>query len=209
MAKQYIVQFGAGSPTLMTGLSPTFQIFKVVPGGGATTAPGITEIPTGTGLYYFSYSPLSSIAFLIDAGATVSGDARYLAGSLDPADAIDELGSTLVAIGTTTVALGTTTVAIGTSILAAGTTTGVVGTLIGSLADSFGSTLTDPTSVFGYLKRLMEFNEGNSVFTKSSGTWDIYSRGNTYVLGASTYPGSSTMLRSKLVEDDGSVITKG
>lgn len=205
MAKQYIVQFGSGNPSLMTGLSPTFQIFKVVPGGGSTTPPGITEIPTSTGLYYFTYAPVSPIAFLIDAGSSVAGDARWLSGNLDPADAIDERVSEM---GTTLVAIGNTSIAIGTTILAQGSTTGAIGTLIGGLADSFGSTLADPTTLFGYVKRLQENLEGNQVFTKTSGVQQIWSRGTTYVLGASTYPGASTQIGNKTLSDSGSVITK-
>lgn len=196
MSKNFIVQFGSGSPALITGFHPTFTVFNVVPGGGATTPPGITEVPTSTGLYYFTYEPLSSIAFVIDGGASLSAAARYIAGSLDPVQAVDEriseMGSTLVAIGNTV------------SAIAAG---GIAS--IGSLSDSYGSTLSDPTTVFGYLKRLMEFNEGDSSFNKSSGTWDIFTRGSTYILGASTYPGLTTMLREKLIVDNGSSITKG
>ncbi len=56
---------------------------------------------------------------------------------------------------------------------------------IGQTTDSFGTTLTDPTTLMGYSKRAQEFNEGNKTYTKSTGIWDIYSRG------------SSTLLREK------------
>lgn len=56
---------------------------------------------------------------------------------------------------------------------------------VGYTTDSFGSTSTDPGSILGYLKRSLEFWEGNATFTKSTGIWDIYSRG------------SSTLLREK------------
>lgn len=201
MSKQYIVQFGSGNPTLISGFSPTFTVFKVVPGGGSTTPPGITEIPTSTGLYYFTYDPVSPIAFVIDGGASLVAASRYVIGNLDPAQKIDEVGSSLIALGTSSIALGNT-------ILAQGSTTGAIGTLIGSLADSFGSTLSDPTTLFGYMKRIQENLEGNQQFTKSSGVQQIWSRGTTYVLGASTYPGASTMLASKTISDSGSIVTK-
>ena len=51
--------------------------------------------------------------------------------------------------------------------------------------DSIGSTSVDPTTVIGYLKRALEFWEGNADFQKSTGVWSIYSRG------------SSTLLREK------------
>lgn len=56
---------------------------------------------------------------------------------------------------------------------------------VGTTADSFGSTSLDPSTILGYLKRNLEFQEGDSVFTKSTAIWDIYSRG------------SSTLLREK------------
>lgn len=194
--KNYLVQFySAVNPTLIAGFSPTFTVFNVVPGGGATTPPGITQIPTNTGLYYFSYDPTASIAFVIDGGASLPATARYVAGLLDPIQKVDEqvtaLGNTLVAIG-----------------LSNGVGGATVTGLLGSLTSSFGSTNTDPTTVFGYLKRLHEYNEGNSIFTKSSGVWQVASRGTTYILGPSTYPGSSTLLSVKTIEDTGSIITK-
>ena len=167
MAKNYVIQFGT---TFYAGISATFTIFNVVPGGGATTPPGITAIPGATGLYYFSYEPLTSIAFVIDGFTTGLGVSRYITGALDPVQTADER--------------------------------------IGSLGDSMGSTLTDPTSVMGYLRRLQEFNEGNSSFSKASGLWQVWSRGNTFVLGVTTYPGASTQLTNKSVLDAGAVITK-
>ncbi len=206
MSKQYVVQFAVpGAPSLLAGFSPTFLQFRVVPGGGSTTPPGITEIPTSTGLFYFTYDPVSPIAFVIDGGASLQLSARYIAGSLDPVQKVDEQ---LTGQGNTLRAIGSSLIALGNTILAQGSTSGAVGAIIGGLADSFGTTLTDPTTVFGYLKRLQENLEGNNVFTKSSGVWQVWSRGTTYVLGASTYPGASTQIANKTLSDSGSVITK-
>lgn len=144
MAKNFLISFGSGNPATFTGLTPTFTVFKVLPAGGATTPPGITEVPSSTGLYYFTYSPLSAIAFVIDGGSALNSTIRYISSALDPIQAVDE------AIGATT--------------------------------SSFGGTATDPATLYGYLKRLQEFNEGNATFTKSSGVWDIYSRGSSTLL---------------------------
>lgn len=194
MAKNYILQFGG---TLYTGLTPAFTVFKVVPGGGSTTAPGITEIPTNSGLYYFTYEPAASIAFNIDGGAALITVSRYITGALDPIQAVDEriteMGSSLTALGTSFAALSATfggQLATGATIL----------TLLGNPASSFGTTLTDPTTVFGYIKRNQEWNEGDSIFTKTSGTWDVFARGNAV--------GASTELIQKTITDSGSVITK-
>jgi hypothetical protein len=67
---------------------------------------------------------------------------------------------------------------------------------IGTIDDSFGSTASDPSTTFGYVKRIQEFLEGNAVFTKSTGTWDIYSRG------------SSTLLREKTLANTITSATK-
>lgn len=204
MSKVFVVQFGAGNPITNSGLTCTFLQFNVIP-GGATTPPGITEVNgQSSGLYYFFYEPppgpTSAIAFVIDGATSSLGNNRYVSGSIDPLQAVDErLGFTLNAIGNTLLAIGQSFTFNSTAILAG----------IGTLADSFGSTVTDPTTIFGYLKRLQEFNEGNSVFNKTSGNWAIWSRGNTYTLGASTYAGSSAQIASKTVLDNGSTVTKG
>jgi hypothetical protein len=69
---------------------------------------------------------------------------------------------------------------------------------VGTLSDSFGTTVADPTSMLGYLKRQLEFNEGDNQFAASTGTWSIYNRG------------SSTALRTKtIVNTSGSVSKTG
>lgn len=67
---------------------------------------------------------------------------------------------------------------------------------VGTTADSFGSTSADPGSMFGYLKRNQEFHEGDAIFTKSTGVWDVYSRG------------SSTLLMEKTLTNTNSLATK-
>lgn len=63
---------------------------------------------------------------------------------------------------------------------------------MGNLTDSFGSTLTDPSSVLGYLKRNLEFQEGNASFNKSTGIWDISSRGSSTLLREKTLTNTTT-----------------
>lgn len=67
---------------------------------------------------------------------------------------------------------------------------------VGSSSDSFGSTSVDPTTIFGYVKRNLEFNEGDASFNKSTGVWDISSRG------------SSTLLREKTLTNNTTAATK-
>jgi hypothetical protein len=67
---------------------------------------------------------------------------------------------------------------------------------IGQPSDSFGTTLTDPTTVLGYCKRTQEFNEGNKTFVKATGIWDIYSRGSSTLLREKTLTNSVTSATS-------------
>lgn len=107
MAKTYYLKFGTGDPANYTGLFPTFTIFSA---GGLTaiTAPGVTELPTGSGLYQFMYGPTLSIAFKADGGSGLASGDRYIVGVLDPIQAVDEkIGTTSDSIGSTATDPGT------------------------------------------------------------------------------------------------------
>ena len=67
---------------------------------------------------------------------------------------------------------------------------------IGSSADSFGSTNTDPASIYGLVKRMQEWLEGNAIYDKSTAVWSVYSRG------------SSTLLAQKSLSNTTSLATK-
>lgn len=217
--KTYYARFGSGDPRTHTGLSPTFLIFSQ--NGTAVTPPSIAEVTGATGIYSFQWGTTTPIAFLIDGATTglLTSD-RYITGSIDPADRIDEVGATLAAIGTsnnalgvtsvalgitnvsywagagsTLFSLGTTSVALGNTAVALGLSGGVV-PLIGTTGSTFGSSASDPVDLFGYLKRIQENLEGNNNFTKATGVLDIYSRG------------SSTLLISKTVANSASMVTK-
>lgn len=153
MAKSYYLKFGSGDPANYTGLTPTFSIFSA---GGMTSisAPGITEAPAGSGLYRFDYGATASVLFKADGGAGLSSGDRYIIGTLDPIQAVDEK--------------------------------------IGTTSDSFGTTSADPTTLLGYAKRLQELQEGNASFNKSTGVWDIYSRGSSTLLREKTLTNSIT-----------------
>ena len=190
--KTYWLKFGPTSAADYTGLFPTMTIFNSL-GITALVAPGITEIPAASGLYRFQYDPTTSIAFQCDGGATLSTSLRYIVGSLDPNDKADEdiasLGSTVAAIGVSTLAMGVTMFGIGQTVLGIGSTVGSFNEFLGTTASSFGSTAIDPVTVFGAVKRLQEILEGNATFSKTDGTWNIYSRG------------ASTLLRVKTLTD--------
>jgi hypothetical protein len=62
----------------------------------------------------------------------------------------------------------------------------------GYTSDSFGSTATDPSTLFGYLKRLQELLEGDATYTKTSGVWQISSRGASTLLREKTLANTTT-----------------
>lgn len=92
------------------------------------------------------------------------------------------LGNSLVALGTSNLALGVSNLAIGTSLVAG----------LGDTASSYGTDVSDPTTVFGFLKRAQETREGNETYTKSTGVLDIYSRGSSQLLREKTISDSTT-----------------
>jgi hypothetical protein len=214
--KSYWLQFGTGNPASFTGLTPTLTVFSAN-GLTAITAPSITEAPASSGLYKFVYGPTLPVLFVADGGATLAASVRYLAGVLDPIDAVNEqadaigstllgvgstlgaMGSTLSGMGSTLGAMGATLSGMGATLLGMGATLGgmgetllIVASSIGSVSDSFGSTSVDPTTLFGYMKRALEFWEGDSVYTKATGVWQLFSRGSSAMLRQKTLTNTST-----------------
>ena len=54
--------------------------------------------------------------------------------------------------------------------------------VIGSSLDSFGAPGIDPTTLFGFMKRNLEFSEGNATYTKLTNSWQIYTRGTSLLI---------------------------
>lgn len=101
--KTYYLRFGSGDPASYSGLSPTLSVFSIS-GVTAVAAPGITETPTSSGLYSFTYGPTGSILFKADGGAALAAGDRYIIGVLDPLQAVDEkLGNLTDSYGSTSV----------------------------------------------------------------------------------------------------------
>lgn len=57
---------------------------------------------------------------------------------------------------------------------------------LGFTTDSFGTTGADPGTVWGYCKRFLELFEGDAVFTKATGVWQLFNRGSTTLLRTKT-----------------------
>lgn len=209
MSKSYSVRFGAGDPRITAGLAPTLILFFRLTDGQTLTAPAFAEGLTGTGFYTFLYGTTQPIAFLADGATTgLVGSQRYVTGQIDPDDRSDEYGNTMIALGNTLTAalpagLGGTLTTIGTNVSNMGLTLIGLGnssisafSLLGSASSSFGNTMTDPSTVFGFLMRTQELFEGDQVYTKSGGLFQMFNRG------------SSTMLRQKTISDSASSTTK-
>lgn len=62
----------------------------------------------------------------------------------------------------------------------------VIDQQLGYSVDSVGDASTDPSTVFGAVKRLQEFDEGDKNFNKSTGVWTNYDRGGTLVIRIKT-----------------------
>jgi len=63
---------------------------------------------------------------------------------------------------------------------------------LGYTSDSFGSTLTDPATAISYLKRTLEFLEGNANYDKATAIWSVYSRGSSTLLRVKTLSNTSS-----------------
>lgn len=53
--------------------------------------------------------------------------------------------------------------------------------VLGFTNSSIGSTATDPVDLYGLLKREQEILEGDATFNKTTGVWDIMTRGGTTI----------------------------
>lgn len=198
--KVYWLKFGSGDPRTYTGLAPTFlQFFDST--GQTLAPPSIAEIKfggaTASGAYGFSYNigitSVNSIYFLAYSATTSTvGSDAYVTGVLDPILALDGITTTLNALSSSQLAIGNTILALSTSLA-------ISNAFIGTTASTFGTSSVDPSTVFGYLKRIQELLEGDNVFTASSGVWQMFNRASN---------GTTTLLRTKTVSNPGSSVTK-
>lgn len=66
----------------------------------------------------------------------------------------------------------------------------------GSITDPIGDNSTDPTSLFAFVRRIKEWLEGQSTYTKASGVWNTYETSGT------------TLLAARTITDNGSTVDK-
>lgn len=144
---------------------------------------GVTLNAIGTTLVAQGATVVAIGTTLVAQGATVVAIGNTMITGLN------DQGSTLVGQGTSIIAMGNTLAAIGLS-------AGSLGALIGDTNSLIGNNLSDPTTVFGFLKRAQETREGDETYTKASGVLDIYDR-----TGA-------TLLRQQTISDTATQVTR-
>lgn len=154
--------------------------------GNSLSAIGVSLSAMGVSL-----TAQSSVIGVLGSSLSVFGNSMAVMGG-----SIAVMGTSLTAQGNTILGMGMTLGAIGVSFSAMGVSFVAGMSLIGSTGDSFGTDSVDPTTLFGFMKRLQELGEGDSIYTKSTGVWAIYNRGST------------TTLRSKTITDSATTVTK-
>lgn len=149
-------------------------------------------------------------ANLINTGATLVGigNTSIAYGGTVSANLINT-GATLVAIGNTSIAYGgtvsavltntgVTLVAIGNSLSALGLTGVAIGTslsaLIGTTASIIGDSSTEPSTLFGYVKRISELEQGREQFAKGTGVLTQYDRTGATTLNVRTIANNATLV---------------
>ena len=63
---------------------------------------------------------------------------------------------------------------------------------IGTITDSIGDDSTDPTSPYGFLRRIKEWLEGQSTYTKSTGGWVVKETTGATTLSSRTITDNTT-----------------
>ena len=106
------------------------------------------------------------------------------------------IGTSLVAIGTTNFALGTTNVAIGTSNIALGTSILAQGVstlaLIGTATDTIGDSVSEPNTLFGFIRRCENVLEGQSAYVKATGVLTLKDKTGQTTLATRTIADSTS-----------------
>lgn len=107
-------------------------------------------------------------------------------------------GNTILGYGITTYAIATTlsgqNLSLSVNIDANSTLLQLINISIGSTASPFGDSSLDPDTIYGYLKRLQEFNEGDATFNKNTGQWTITDRSGTTTLATKSLSNNNTQV---------------
>lgn len=170
--------FGFGVSNLAQGVSITAQGVSITAQGASLSAQGSTLFGIGTTLTGYGVSAFAQGSTLFGIGTTLTG-----------------FGVSGFASGSTLTGYAVSIYAGNVSLYALGLTLGTLDARIGATTSTFGDSSTDPGTIYGYLKRVQEFLEGDATFTKSTGAWAVKSRG-------------GTLLASKTLTNTSSAVTK-
>ena len=171
--KTYYIQFGSGNPQNFAGLTPTFSLFQAPTGltnqFGLTYAVGYTSV-TAPVIFEIGVS-VGIYSFGYDPLFNPLGATAPIVFTADGGGALSNADRYRCAVLDPIQS---------------------VDQRIGFLGDSYGSTLLDPTSALGYLRRSLELWEGQASFNKQTGVWTIFDRGGTLALRFRTLTNVST-----------------
>lgn len=160
--------------------------------GTSNLAIGVSNLALGTSLLAIGNSNLAQGTSILAIGVSNLATGQTLLGFGVSGFA---QGSTLFGIGTTLIGYGTSIYASSISLMALGLTLGTLDARIGFTSSTFGDSSTDPGTIYGYLKRIQEFQEGQASFTKLTGSWAVKSRGGSLLASKTVVNSSSTVTK--------------
>ena len=138
-SQEYFLRFGTGNPATISGLAPTFIMFRNYAGSNITS-PSIAELGATSGIYKFTYDATQSIAFTADgATSSLANSDRYVSGALGVIDSVNNnvlgisslvvnFGSSFTAFSNTFNGLNASFTVLNPNILALGASQLVIGT---------------------------------------------------------------------------------
>lgn len=189
-----MIALGVTNLAIATTINSTVNVITNITGGTLATGQiniGTTLVAIGNSLFALGNSSAAMGNSISAMGITLSGTLGAINAM---GNSLNVMGSTLLGIGNTVSAIGQSNavLSVGTTLVAIGNTLSGLVSFVGTTASSFGSTGTDPSTIFGFLKRSQEIQEGDQIYTKASGLLDYYSRGQTTLLREKTISDTST-----------------
>lgn len=198
--------FALGTSHVAQGVSITAQAVSIIAQNVSLTAQSVSLLAQGSTITGYGVSAFAQGSTLFGFGVSLTAQGLTISGQATTLSAqnltLSGMGTSLTAQGVSLVALGTSSVALGTSIYSA---LGSVGSgssvavqilaAVGATTSTFGDSSTDPGTLYGHLKRIQEFLEGDATFTKSSGVWAVKSRGGSLLASKTLANSSSTVTK--------------
>lgn len=184
-----------GTTTVALGTTTVAIGTTAVAIGTSGIALGTTSVALGTTLIGFGTSQIAQ-GVLVLAGQTILGTSLIAIGvtQLAQGTLITQTDTDVLNLGTSFVAFGVSSIALGNTILAASGAGSSLSILIGSTASAIGDSVTDPSTLFGYVKRLNESILGQETFNKGSGAFIILDRTGATTLASRTITNSASMV---------------